>query len=88
VHAEKDRTTLEVTLREGRNRQIRRMLASLGFPVKKLERVAMGPLKLKGVARGEWRELSKAEVDRLRRAVPGLSRGARSGGGGGKGRRR
>ncbi|MEL6312058.1 MAG: pseudouridine synthase, partial [Pseudomonadota bacterium] len=46
VFADRERTTLEITLREGRNRQVRRMLAAVGFPVKKLERIGMGPLSL------------------------------------------
>lgn len=66
---DRDRTTLEITLKEGRNRQVRRMLAALGYPVKKLERVAIGPLKLKGVARGEWRELKREELQTLRKAL-------------------
>ena len=71
---DRDRTTLQITLREGRNRQVRRMLAAVGCPVKKLERVAIGPLKLKGLARGQWRELERNEIASLRRAA---SRGAR-----------
>lgn len=66
---DRERTTLEITLKEGRNRQVRRMLAAVGCPVKKLERVRMGPLQLKGLRRGEWRELDRREVDALRRAV-------------------
>ncbi|MCW5777505.1 MAG: rRNA pseudouridine synthase [Phycisphaeraceae bacterium] len=69
VKRDRDATVLEVTLREGRNRQVRRMLAAVGCPVKRLERVAMGPLRLKGVARGQWRELTAAEVRSLRRAA-------------------
>ncbi len=75
VHTEADRTTLDITLREGRNRQVRRMLSSVDLPVKKLERTAMGPLRLKGVARGDWRELTKREVDALRKAC-GLAKPA------------
>jgi len=60
------RTTLYMELREGRNRQIRRMLASLGHPVKKLRRVRMGPLQLKGLQPGEWRELTSRELATLR----------------------
>ena len=56
-------------LREGRNRQIRRMLANLGFPVKKLRRVRMGPIALKGLSPGEWRELTRGELTSLRRAA-------------------
>lgn len=66
---DRDRTILELTLTEGRNRQVRRMLAAVGHPVKKLERVAMGPVRLTGLPRGAWRELSRSEVESLRRAV-------------------
>ncbi|MEO0511288.1 MAG: pseudouridine synthase [Planctomycetota bacterium] len=68
---DRDRTTLELTLKEGRNRQVRRMLAAVGCPVKKLERVAMGPVRMKGLPRGAWRELDRREIDQLRRAVTG-----------------
>ena len=64
-----DKTILDITLREGRNRQIRRMFAQIGHPVRKLMRTAMGPLVLKGVANGQWRELSAPEVAALRRAA-------------------
>ena len=50
-------------------KQVRRMLAAVGHPVKKLERVAMGPVRLTGLPRGAWRELSRTEVESLRRAV-------------------
>jgi len=69
VHAARDRSVLQMTLREGRNRQVRRMLASFGHPVKKLKRVQIGPLSLKGLPLGACRRLSEAEVQRLRRAV-------------------
>ncbi len=69
LRRDRETTSLEITLREGRNRQVRRMLAAVGFPVKKLERVAIGPLRLKGVARGAWRELTSQEVQALRRAA-------------------
>jgi len=85
VFADREKTTLEITLREGRNRQVRRMLAAVGFPVKKLERIGMGPLTLKGVARGAWRELKAAEVKALKRAAASAAepggRKARSGAG-------
>jgi len=71
---DRDRTTLEIALREGRNRQVRRLLARVGCPVKKLERISMGPLKLKGLARGEWRELTRTELGALRTAGGGQSR--------------
>ncbi len=71
IRRDRDRTLLELTLKEGRNRQVRRMLAGVGAPVKKLERVAIGPLKLKKLARGEWRELSAAELKALKNACRG-----------------
>lgn len=69
VKRDRDRSTLQITLKEGRNRQVRRMLASVGCPVKRLERIAMGPLELKGIARGNWRELTQPEIHGLRRAT-------------------
>ncbi|MGP1273489.1 MAG: pseudouridine synthase [Phycisphaerales bacterium] len=66
---DRERTVLELRLTEGRNRQVRRMLAAVGCPVKKLERVAMGPVRLSGLPRGAWRELSRGEIEALRRAV-------------------
>lgn len=79
VHRESDSTVLEVMIREGRNRQVRRMLAALGFPVKKLERIGMGPLKLKGVQRGFWRELTRIEIGALRRAAAQADRASKRG---------
>lgn len=73
VSRDQDRTVLELTLREGRNRQVRRMLASVGCPVRRLVRVAMGPVKLKGLRVGEWRDLTKIELGSLKREA-GLSR--------------
>ncbi|MEM9420642.1 MAG: pseudouridine synthase [Planctomycetota bacterium] len=64
-----DRTTLRITLTEGQNREIRRLLARVGIRVKKLKRTGLGPIRLKGLAPGEWRMLSKQEVGALRRAV-------------------
>lgn len=64
-----DRTTLSVTLAEGQNREIRRLLARVGIKVRKLKRTAVGPVRLKGLAPGEWRMLARDEVGALRRAV-------------------
>ena len=64
-----DRTTLSVTLREGQNREIRRLLARLGIKVRKLKRTAIGPVRLKGLAVGQWRMLNAAELRALRRAA-------------------
>lgn len=66
---DRERTRMLMELREGRNRQIRRMMIQLGHPVKKLRRIQMGPLKLKGLAVGEWRTLSATEVAMLKKAA-------------------
>jgi 23S rRNA pseudouridine2605 synthase len=60
-----DKTVLEVTIREGKNRQIRRMLAKLGHRVKDLTRIRMGPLTLEGLATGKFRPLTGREVKLL-----------------------
>ena len=59
------RTWLEIVLREGKNRQVRRMCAQVGHDVVALVRVAIGGLTLGDLAPGEWRTLSPAEVHRL-----------------------
>ena len=61
-----DRTVLEFTLREGRNRQIRRMCAALGLEVMRLKRTAIGPLRLGVLPAGQLRELTAEEVRRLK----------------------
>ena len=58
---------LEITLREGRKRQVRRMCEAVGHPVVKLERISFGPLELGGLKPGEHRLLSADEVAKLRR---------------------
>jgi 23S rRNA pseudouridine2605 synthase len=60
-------TWLRVTLREGRTRQIRRMFESIGHPVSKLRRVAIGPVRDPRLRPGAFRPLSPAEVAALRR---------------------
>jgi len=59
------RGILEIALREGRKRQVRRMLEAVGHRVVELERVAFGPLRLEGLRPGEHRPLSPEEVERL-----------------------
>ena len=51
---------LELTIREGRNRQVRRMTAAVGLPTLRLVRVRIGPWGLEGLAPGEWREVPTA----------------------------
>jgi 23S rRNA pseudouridine2605 synthase len=55
-------TLLEMTLHEGRNRQIRRMLETVGFPVQRLVRVQIGTVCLGILGEGEWRDLTKEEI--------------------------
>lgn len=61
--------TLEIQLHEGRKRQVRRMLAALGHPVRSLHRVGFGPLTLGDLPAGAWRPLTPDEISALRRAV-------------------
>jgi 23S rRNA pseudouridine2605 synthase len=67
---------LEIRLREGRKRQVRRMCEAVGHRVVALQRVAFGPLRLGELGPGEHRRLSPAEIERLRGAAvdPGGSR--------------
>jgi 23S rRNA pseudouridine2605 synthase len=57
---------LELTISEGRNRQVRRMCEAVGHPVRELTRVGFGTLRLGALAPGASRRLSSAEIDRLR----------------------
>lgn len=58
-------THFEITLTEGRNRQVRRMVEAVGSKVLKLVRVQIGGLHLEGLEIGKWQRLSKSEVDSL-----------------------
>ncbi|HWF85142.1 MAG TPA: pseudouridine synthase [Vicinamibacterales bacterium] len=60
---------LRVTIREGRNRQVRKMCESIGHPVTQLRRVAIGPIRDAKLKLGSWRELTADEVARLRKAA-------------------
>jgi len=60
------RTMIEITLREGRNRQVRRMLERVGRQVVWLCRIAVGPVRLEGMRPGELRALTRTEVDALK----------------------
>ncbi|MBS2033678.1 rRNA pseudouridine synthase [bacterium] len=62
------RGCLEIALCEGRKRQVRRMLASVGYPVEWLRRVSFGPLSLGNLPEGQCRALSEQEVEALRAA--------------------
>lgn len=60
---------LELTITEGRNRQVRRMCEAIGYTVEKLTRTAIGPLRLGGLALGASRDLNAGELIKLRQAV-------------------
>lgn len=60
---------LEIELKEGRNRQIRRMFDLFNYHVEELERISFAGLKLSGLQQGEWRYLTKDEVNRLKEIV-------------------
>jgi len=55
-----------ITIREGRNRQVRRMCEAVGHPVRKLRRVRIGPITDRHLRPGEWRELTRQEVEKLK----------------------
>lgn len=73
---------LELTLTEGRNRQVRRMTAAVGYPTLRLVRVAIANLRLDGLLPGQWRDLSSVEVQALKqlagRPPKGPGRGSAS----------
>jgi 23S rRNA pseudouridine2457 synthase len=56
---------IKLTLTEGRNRQVRRMTAAVGHPTLRLIRHSIGPFTLDGLAAGEWKEVTRAEVSRI-----------------------
>jgi len=56
---------LQLTIREGRNRQVRRMCEAVGHPVQSLKRTRIGPIADRRLKPGQWRELSAAEVEKL-----------------------
>lgn len=56
---------MEITLTEGRNRQVRKMTAAVGFPTLRLIRVAIAHLRLEGLEPGQWRDLIPAELESL-----------------------
>lgn len=67
--AARRRARLKITLRGGRNREIRRVFGVLGHPVVELHRTRIGPLTDRGLRPGRWRRLTTAEVEELREAI-------------------
>lgn len=68
IEKQPGRVVLQITINEGKNRQIRRMCEAVGLEVARLKRVSEGPQKLGMLQPGEWRELKKSEVIALRNA--------------------
>lgn len=60
---------LEVTIHEGKNRQIRRMFEAVGYPVQELTRIAVGNIKLGHLKEGHYRKLSKGEIEYLKGVI-------------------
>ena len=60
---------LEITIHEGKNRQVRKMCASAGLKVRRLTRIAEGPLQLGRLAPGKWRDLTEEELTALRECI-------------------
>jgi 23S rRNA pseudouridine2457 synthase len=58
---------IELTIREGRNRQVRRMTAAVGYPTLRLMRVGIGPVRLGDLPPGQWRDLDAAELAALKK---------------------
>ena len=65
VHKQRDKAVIEITLREARNREVRRVLAKLGHRVRRLTRIRMGKLSIRGLPAGAFRPLTRAEVEYL-----------------------
>ena len=66
IRHDKNSTVVEITIHEGKNRQVRRMFKALGYPVQELERIGLGNLVIGRLARGSYRKLSKEEIEYLK----------------------
>ena len=66
VRRDKNSTIVDLTIHEGKNRQVRRMFDALGYPVQELERIGLGNLVIGRLATGSYRKLSKEEVEYLK----------------------
>lgn len=69
IRPEKRESTVDITIHEGRNRQVRRMLKAVGHPVLSLKRIKFGPLRLGKLPSGGWRHATEQEVRALYRAA-------------------
>jgi 23S rRNA pseudouridine2605 synthase len=79
LQARRDTAALEFVIHEGRNRQVRRMCASVGHPVRRLVRTRVGPLRDRRLAPGAWRPLRQREVRALYEATGQSGSGDREG---------
>ena len=68
-HRDAQPAMVRVTIREGRNRQVRKMFEAIGHPVYRLKRVAIGPIRDSRLKPGQWRDLQNAEVAALRKSA-------------------
>jgi 23S rRNA pseudouridine2605 synthase len=66
IKAEDRESIIEITIHEGKNRQVRRMFEAAGHVVLRLKRVAIGQVTIGGLEEGKWRNLSKREIDMLK----------------------
>ena len=64
-----DSSTVEITIHEGRNRQVRRMFSAIGYNIKRLRRVSFAGLTVEGLKLGEHRRLNRHELDKLQRLI-------------------
>ncbi|MBA4495648.1 pseudouridine synthase [Paenactinomyces guangxiensis] len=71
IQAGENRSKIELTIHEGRNRQVRRMCEAIGYPVRHLIRTRLAFLTLNGLKRGDYRELTPAEISRLKQLLRG-----------------
>ena len=80
VTQEENRSVMEISIKEGKNRQVRRMCAAVGLEVARLRRNAIGPVKLGMLAPGKMRELKPSEVNALKAAATKAKRVQRQAG--------
>ena len=77
VTQEENRSVMEISIKEGKNRQVRRMCAAVGLEVARLRRNAIGPVKLGMLAPGKMRELKPSEINALKAAATKAKRNGR-----------
>jgi 23S rRNA pseudouridine2457 synthase len=78
VREDVETSWLRIVLREGKKRQIRHMTAAVGHPTLRLVRVAIGPLTMRGLAPGEWREAEGEELAKLQRVLRSVAESPQS----------